>query len=424
MTSLRTVWTKLSLKRKILVMLFGAAILTLSILLLSTIVLNSVLNHYEENMTQNSICYEVQEALQEEATMFLMYTRERSARNEERMMEAFAKAEELIMNLPFDYSKIGEDCYAITWNIRNGYAGYKEQREEFLKLSQESDTYVDQLYELIGIQKDLSGHALRLTESTLERQSVLYETREHLFKAAPWGLAFITSLLLILLFYAYYRWASNIVDPLLAMMESARLEVLKSQVNPHFLFNTLNMISCTAKIEEAELTDKMLICMSDLFRYNLRTVEQEVYLEQELEVLENYFYIQYMRFGDRIQYRKCIEVDETKVKIPSFTLQPLAENAFVHGLSRVEQGGYVELHIWMEEDNLMLSIADNGVGMSKERLEVVREGLKSGEHGARGIGVGNISRRIHMLYKRGKFEIDSQENQGTVVTITIPQGQR
>ena len=155
-------------------------------------------------------------------------------------------------------------------------------------------------------------------------------------------------------------------------MEDARLEVLKSQVNPHFLFNTLNMISCMAKIEEAKLTDKMIISLSNLFRYNLRTVEQEVFLEQELEVLDDYIYIQQLRFDNRIQYRKEILVDDSMVKIPSFTLQPIVENAFVHGLSNVEQGGEVVLRAWMEDEQLMLTISDNGVGMSKEDAANIR----------------------------------------------------
>ena len=479
MTSLRTVWMKLSLKRKILVMLFCAVFLTSCILLFSTIVLNSVLDDYESNMAQNSICYELQEALQEEATKFLLYTRERSAQNEEMMQEAFVRTEEIVMNLPYDYKEMGTDCYAITWNIQNGYEGYTDYRDSFLAISQDSENYVDELYRILEMQESLSEHALRLTEATLERESALYAVKTPLFRATPWVLAIVTSVLLVALVHAYYRMARDLADPLIAMaedsrqmadhqyqtpaletdrqdeigelihafnkmkvatgdyihamerlheqeqsLEQARLEVLKSQVNPHFLFNTLNMISCTAKIEEAELTDKMLISMSNLFRYNLRTVEQEVYLEQELEVLEDYFYIQQMRFGSRLQYDKYIEVDETKVKIPSFTLQPLVENAFVHGISRVEEGGCVKLHIWMEEDNLMISIADNGLGMSQERLEEVRESLKTSENFSRGIGVGNICRRIHMLYEQGKFEIDSQEYQGTVVKITIPQGQR
>ena len=153
----------------------------------------------------------------------------------------------------------------------------------------------------------------------------------------------------------------------------------------------------------------------------MRTVEQEVYLEQELEVVDDYIYIQQMRFDNRIQYRKRIQVDEKVVKIPSFTLQPIVENAFIHGLSSMEQGGKVELHVWMEDMDLIVSIIDNGAGMSRERLEKVRQDLELGEDLTRGIGIGNISRRIHMLYETGKFEIDSKENQGTVVKITIPQ---
>ena len=128
-----------------------------------------------------------------------------------------------------------------------------------------------------------------------------------------------------------------------------------------------------------------------------------------------------MRFDNRIQYHKKIQVDETVVKIPSFTLQPIVENAFIHGLSNTEQGGKIELHAWMEDMNLMLSITDNGSGMSKDRLEEVRQDLKQGQGLGRGIGMGNISRRIHMLYETGRFEIDSEEHKGTVVKITIPQ---
>ena len=80
----------------------------------------------------------------------------------------------------------------------------------------------------------------------------------------------------------------------------------QSQINPHFLFNTLSMIACTAKLEEAETTEKMIISMSSLFRYNLKTSEQIVALKQELDVVQNYIYIQKMRFGSRVAYEMCI----------------------------------------------------------------------------------------------------------------------
>lgn len=110
-------------------------------------------------------------------------------------------------------------------------------------------------------------------------------------------------------------------------LDAARLELLKSQINPHFLFNTLNLIACMAKLEEASTTERMITSMSNLFRYNLKTSEQIVPLEQELKVVQDYMYIQQMRFGSRIRYENSIEVDAKAVLIPAFTLQPVVENA-------------------------------------------------------------------------------------------------
>ena len=87
----------------------------------------------------------------------------------------------------------------------------------------------------------------------------------------------------------------------------------------------------------------------------------------------------------------------------------------------MEQGGEVVLRAWMEDEQLMLTISDNGVGMSRERLDEIRQQILRGDNLGRGIGVGNISRRIRMLYEEGKFIVDSEEHKGTVVTITIPQ---
>ena len=203
--------------------------------------------------------------------------------------------------------------------------------------------------------------------------------------------------------------------------EQAQLEVLKSQVNPHFLFNTLNMISGMAKLEDAEVTDKMTLSLANLFRYNLRTVEQEVYLEQELQVVDDYIYIQQMRFDNRIRYEKVVEVDETKARIPSFTLQPIVENAFVHGVSSLEEGGTISIHIREENNMLYIDISDNGVGIDEDILDKVNKKLLKINTSGRGIGLGNISRRIGMMYDGGSVEVDSTKGVGTTVSLVIPQ---
>ncbi len=206
-------------------------------------------------------------------------------------------------------------------------------------------------------------------------------------------------------------------------LDRTQLEMLKSQVNPHFLFNTLNMISCMARLEEAGTTDRMILALSGLFRYNLRTWEQEVHLEQELEAMDDYIHIQQTRFDGRILFSKRIEVDPAQVRLPSFTLQPLVENAFIHGLANREEGGRIFLRIWQEGRMLRVSIADNGVGMTPDRLEELRRRLRGSEHTGQGIGLGNISRRIAMLYPEGDLSIYSKQGRGTVIQCTIPQKQ-
>ena len=207
-------------------------------------------------------------------------------------------------------------------------------------------------------------------------------------------------------------------------LDHTRLEMLKSQVNPHFLFNTLNLISCMARLEDAPDTDRMILSLSGIFRYNLRTKEQVVLLEQELEALQDYIHIQQTRFDGRIAYSKQILVDPMQVSLPSFTLQPIVENAFIHGLSRREENGRILLRIWQEEDMLYVSVADNGAGMTQEQLADLRQRMQQSEQTGRGIGLGNISRRISMLYPEGDLRIYSKPNRGTVIQCLIPQKTR
>lgn len=209
-------------------------------------------------------------------------------------------------------------------------------------------------------------------------------------------------------------------------LESNRLELLKSQINPHFLFNTLNMIGSMAELEDAETTVKMTHSLAQLFRYNLSTKEQIVPIESELTIAENYMYLQKMRFGNRVKYEVHIPPDISDIKVPSFTMQPLVENAIVHGISKKEEGGTVSVDITRKDNgSIEIVIHDDGMGIKKELLDSLMERLhaKDENRTARiGIGLGNIFRRIKTLYQdEGNLEIVSEEGNGTSVILTIPQ---
>ena len=139
---------------------------------------------------------------------------------------------------------------------------------------------------------------------------------------------------------------------MLVERQNAELLALHSQINPHFLFNTLNVISGMAKLEEAETTEKMILALSSLFRYNLKTPEQSVPLAKELKVVADYMYLQQMRFGERIRYELNCKVEQELVMVPAFTFQPLVENAIIHGVSPKEEGGSIRIVVRQEEMRL------------------------------------------------------------------------
>ena len=210
-------------------------------------------------------------------------------------------------------------------------------------------------------------------------------------------------------------------------LNANRLELLKSQINPHFLFNTLNMIGSMADLEDAPTTEKMTQSLAQLFRYNLNTREQIVPIDMELRIAENYMYLQKMRFGSRIQYQVNTPEDVSHIRIPSFTMQPLVENAIVHGLSKKEQGGTVSVTVTEDPTSeiVTLLIEDDGLGIAEERLSALNARMHNPEENktARiGIGLGNIYCRIRTLYPEGgDLSIDAEEGVGTRITLTIPQ---
>ena len=204
-------------------------------------------------------------------------------------------------------------------------------------------------------------------------------------------------------------------------LETMKLEVLVNQVNPHFLFNTLNVIGGMAMLENAETTEHMIMALSNLFRYNLKNSSSEAILSQELNVVRDYMYIQQMRFGERLEYQIDSSVEESRVVIPTFTFQPLVENAIIHGLGKKEEGGKIYIRVWEESGTTYITLEDTGVGIPVERLNILRGKLEDGNVSRDSIGVGNVYRRFKIMYPMGQFTISSMENEGTLIEMQIPQ---
>lgn len=210
-------------------------------------------------------------------------------------------------------------------------------------------------------------------------------------------------------------------------LETARMDLLQSQIKPHFLFNTLNTISGMAEIEEAEVTESMIRSLSRLFRYNLHTTDQFVALSQELEVSRDYLYLQKMRFGDRVQYALIPEPGSREaeslgdIQVPVFLLQPLVENAVIHGIAKKEQGGKITIECRKTDESLRIEVADTGVGMDPETLQGLKDKLAGSPSDVHvGIGIGNLYQRLKTLYGADSLQISSEAGEGTQIAVTIP----
>ena len=184
----------------------------------------------------------------------------------------------------------------------------------------------------------------------------------------------------------------------------------------------MNVIGGMADLEGAQTTEKMIQSLSFLFRYNLKTPEKKVSLARELKVVRDYMFLQEMRFGGRITYSIDCQTDAELVHIPTFTFQPLVENAIIHGLASKEEGGNILIRIRERYGKICIVVADNGVGMDMETLRRLRQELREEETGKMqhtSIGLSNIYKRIHMMYQSGTMHIHSKRGIGTIVRICM-----
>ena len=199
---------------------------------------------------------------------------------------------------------------------------------------------------------------------------------------------------------------------------------LQNQINPHFLYNTLEGIRAEAVISGVDTIAEMTEALATYFRYTISQVDNLVTLEEELANVENYYYIQKFRFGDRldlmIRYDCEDEYSVLQCQIPKLTLQPIVENSIYHGIAPMEENGSVEILAEQREDMLDLWVIDTGIGMDEEELKGLEQNGK-GHSGVHSIGIKSIRERLEYLYpEHYSFEIYSEKGKGTTILISVP----
>lgn len=211
--------------------------------------------------------------------------------------------------------------------------------------------------------------------------------------------------------------------------KQAELEYLYAQINPHFLFNTLESIKGCAVTEEAWKSFKMLDALGKVFRYSVN-LAAEVSLEDEIKLVKNYFYIQKMRFGDKLEYEIELPEELMQFRIPKMILQPLAENAVVHGIEESERGGRIEIKGSFTQKFIYLSIDNSGEIISREKFRQINEvkctGVRKDENGRKTthIGLYNVNNRlVHTYGKKSGVFIRPKKTGGLQVIIRISREQ-
>lgn len=215
--------------------------------------------------------------------------------------------------------------------------------------------------------------------------------------------------------------------------KQAEYLALQNQINPHFLYNTLEGIRSEALCSGMDGVAEMTEALATFFRYTISNVDNLVTLEDELSNIENYYRIQQYRFGDRlsvsVEYGEEDELEVLMLHLPKLTLQPIVENSIFHGIERKIGKGNLKIKIQTTPDRLIITISDDGLGMQEEQLAALNKRLRStsldgvmeDKNKKGGIAIVNVNNRIKLLFgdEYGIY-IYSTQNLGTDVTITLP----
>ncbi len=227
------------------------------------------------------------------------------------------------------------------------------------------------------------------------------------------------------------RAIQDMVDEMKRLMEAtvaeheskrkSELDALQSQINPHFLYNTLDIIVWMIENEQSQDAVRVVTSLARLFRISLSKGRNIIPIRDELEHVRNYLTIQQMRFKNKFEF--SVEADEEVCALSTIKLvvQPLAENALYHGIEFMDEDGHIDIRAWREGEDVYISVGDNGLGMTEETVEALLKGeIVPGTKGS-GIGFGNVNERIELYFGKGYgLRIESEPDEGTTVIIHIP----
>ncbi|MYL45161.1 HAMP domain-containing protein [Virgibacillus halodenitrificans] len=205
-------------------------------------------------------------------------------------------------------------------------------------------------------------------------------------------------------------------------MKDSELKALRAQINPHFLYNTLETINWLARLEGVNDISKLVLSLSEIMKYSVKKGKDFVTIEQDVEQLKNYLTIQEFRYRDKFKVYMDVDASILKEQIPALLLQPLVENAIVHGMENKETMGIIRIIIKGNPSNIKIVVQDDGIGMNEDTLELVNSKIPDGlTLDKLGIGIENVRKRLYLSYgEQFSWNLSSKPNEGTSIEILIP----
>lgn len=482
-------WLRLSIRRKILLLISFILVFSLLLSLFSVATLERYLADFNFVLGDSYQVNQVLVQFEQEQNAFRQYANYRQEDQRAVYQHVKEQTGRSIADLRYSYNEMGLERYLLIQAIRAAYDTYSKYCESTLSLDRENDNYITTFYTATKVGSYIDAYIRSLMEETLTEGNAVYYQRVRAYQVLPPIVFLVAVIGLVIAVFLWRLTSRHILSPVLLLADSARritanefdlpdvivenqdeigelafafnnmrrsmsafisslhekreieillhkeelqrinaeaslqklqISLLQSQINPHFLFNTLNTISNMAKLENAQNTKELILRLSNLFRYNLQTMDEMVTLTREMQIIKDYMYIQYRRFGKRLQLEMSCCVDSDQIKIPTFTLQPVVENAVIHGISPKEDGGLIRIRIYERNGTVNIIVADNGVGIQPETLKELMNSQVSAKGHVSRLGIGNVKKRLELLYPGSEFKCYSRIGRGTIFRLKLP----
>jgi len=328
----------------------------------------------------------------------------------------------------------GRDNAAILQDIEGLSETYLELTEDTIqaKRGRVVERYNTLFERSEGLYSYINAYIYSLNNEQFKRNSENYASLRgtlRILAAVTMMVIIVVALINVLLTFVMTK---NIMDPVrqreIVMethLKDAELKYLQAQINPHFLFNTLNAGAQLAMLEDAEKTEEYLQNVAAFFRYRIKGEDKETTLEQEIALVDNYIHILNVRFSGEIHFSKELEEGCLDVRVPGMILQPVVENAVNYGIRDIDREKRIVLKAERLSGLIRVRIQDNGTGMSADRIREVMEG-RAGENpvmkDSNGVGIANVMARLRLFYDREEVMhiFSDGQDKGTIVDILIP----